>query len=94
MKEEKKKDDDFEINPIVGYIAIIGAIATVVFGNPNIGGGIIDNILFYTVAPIVLAVIYTFLIYLLLGIIICIICIPYFLVKEIFFKKIKNWRVN
>lgn len=87
MKEEKKKDDDFEMNPIIVLIALIGAIATVVFGNPNIGDGIIDNILFYTVAPIVLAVIYSFLIHLLLGIIICIICIPYFLVKEIFSKK-------
>ena len=70
MEEEKKKDDDFEINPIVGYIALIGAIVTVVFGEPNIGGGIIDNILFYVVAPVVFAIIYTFLIYLLLGILV------------------------
>ena len=82
MKEEKKKDDDFEINPIVGYIALIGAIVTVVFGEPNIGDGIIDNILFYVVAPVVFAIIYTFLIYLLVGIIVFLIAFIIFLFKK------------
>ena len=36
MKEEKKKDDDFEMPPIVVLIALIGAVITMIFGFPHL----------------------------------------------------------
>ena len=32
MKEEKKKDDDFEFEDIITLIALIGAVITMIFG--------------------------------------------------------------
>ena len=36
MKEEKKKDDDFEFEDIITLIALIGAVITVIFGFPHL----------------------------------------------------------
>ena len=41
MKEEKKKDDDFEmddfeVDPIITLIALIGAVITMIFGFPHL----------------------------------------------------------
>ena len=36
MKTENKKDDDFEMDPIVVLIALIGAVITMIFGFPHL----------------------------------------------------------
>lgn len=61
MKEEKKKDDDFEFPPIIKKIALIGAIATVVITMIIcfINSGFPDNWTVYIVLPVLPAVLYS-----------------------------------
>lgn len=80
MKEEKKKDDDFEMNPIVVLIALIGAVITMIFGFPHLDfPGDWGAYIFGTV---VLTFAYSIGFYLLLGIIIYLILFIIFLFKK------------
>lgn len=67
MKEEKKKDDDFEFDPIIKLIALIGVVITMIF--VFINSGFPDNWTVYIVCPVVLYFVYIIGLYLLVGII-------------------------
>lgn len=67
MKEEKKKDDDFEFDPIIRLIALIGVVITMIFCFIN--SGFTDNWLVYILGPVVLYFVYIIGLYLLVGII-------------------------
>ena len=67
MKEEKKKDDDFEVDPIITLIALIGVVITMIFCFIN--SGFPDNWCVYTLCPVVLYFVYRIGLYLLVGII-------------------------
>ena len=67
MKEEKKKDDDFEVDPIIGLIALIGVVITMIFCFIN--SGFPDNWAAYILCPVVLYFVYIIGLYLLVGII-------------------------
>lgn len=67
MKEEKKKDDDFEFDPIIKLIALIGVVITMIFCFIN--SGFPDNWTVYILCPVVLYFVYIIGLYLLVGII-------------------------
>ena len=70
MKEEKKKDDDFKMEPepIGVSIALIGAVITMIFGFPHLDFP--DDWCVYIFGTVVLTFAYIIGFYLLVGIII------------------------
>ena len=80
MKEEKKKDDDFEMDPIVVLIALIGAVITMIFGFPHLDFP--DDWGEYILGTVVLTFAYSIGFYLLGGIIIYLILFIIFLFKK------------
>ena len=67
MKEEKKKDDDFEFEDIITLIALICAVITVIFGFPHLDFP--DDWGAYILGTVVLYFAYRIGLYLLVGII-------------------------
>ena len=67
MKEEKKKDDDFEFPPIIKKIALIGVVITMIFCFIN--SAFTDNWIMYILFPPVLYSLYMLGLYLLAVII-------------------------
>ena len=80
MKEENKKNDDFEVDPIVALIALIGAVITVIFGFPHLDFP--DDWFEYILGTVVLTFAYIIGFYLLMGIIIFIIVLIIDLFKK------------
>lgn len=80
MKEEKKKDDDFEMDPIVVLIALIGAVITMIFGFPHLDFP--DDWCKYIFGTVVFTFAYSIGFYLLGGIIIYLILFIIFLFKK------------
>ena len=69
MKTENKKDDDFEVDPIITFIAMLCAIATMILGyDPQ--GDLIELIIFYVFGTFVFTIGYIILFHLLVAIIV------------------------
>ena len=67
MKEEKKKDDDFEFDPIMLLIALIGVVITMIFVFPHVDFP--DDLGKYILGSVALYFVYVIGLYLLVGII-------------------------
>lgn len=67
MKEEKKKDYDFEFEDIITLIALIGAVITIIFSFIHLGFDV--NLGSYILFTIGLYIAYRIGLYLLVGII-------------------------
>ena len=68
MKEEKKTNEKFEVTDVMGIIAFVCGILTMIFGyHPR--EEIIDNIFFYGLGTLFFAIIFYFIIYIIIAII-------------------------
>ena len=68
MKEEKKTNEKFELTDVIGIIAFVCGILTMIFGyHPR--EEIIDNIFFYAFGTFVFAIIFYIIIYIIIAII-------------------------
>ena len=68
MKEEKKTNEKFELTDVMGIIAFVCGILTMIFGyHPK--EEIIDNIFFYGLGTLLFAIIFYFIIYIIIAII-------------------------
>ena len=68
MKEEKKTNEKFELTDVMGIIAFVCGILTMIFGyHPR--EEIIENIFFYGLGTLLFAIIFYIIIYILVAII-------------------------